>query len=113
MLAVRRPRSRRPDGPGQYRGKQEPRLFAQRLVCLVTARLEERLGRKHFYCRRSCLASVLPYDPLRDAFTGVQLVVRVRATHVFPNCPRYIHRMLPAEASPCVPRPGIEPPVPA
>lgn len=29
------------------------------------------------------------------------------------NCPRYIHRMLPAEASPYVPRPGIESPVPA
>jgi predicted pyridoxine 5'-phosphate oxidase superfamily flavin-nucleotide-binding protein len=59
------------------------------------------------------LASVLPDDPLRDEFTGAQVVVRVRATHIFPNCPRYIHRMQLAEASPYVPRPGIELPVPA
>jgi predicted pyridoxine 5'-phosphate oxidase superfamily flavin-nucleotide-binding protein len=59
------------------------------------------------------LASVQPDDPLRDEFTGAQLIVRVRATHIFPNCPRYIHRMQLAEPSPYVPRPGVEPPVPA
>jgi len=59
------------------------------------------------------LASVAPDDPLLGEFTGAQLVVRVRATHVFPNCPRYIPRMQLAEASPYVPRPGVEPPVPA
>jgi predicted pyridoxine 5'-phosphate oxidase superfamily flavin-nucleotide-binding protein len=59
------------------------------------------------------LASVLSDDPLRDAFTGAQLVVHVRATHIFPNCPRYIHRMQLAEPSPYVPRHGVEPPVPA
>ena len=59
------------------------------------------------------LASVVADDPLHDAFTGAQLVVRVRATHIFPNCPRYIHRMQPAEPSPYVPRLGVEPPVPA
>jgi predicted pyridoxine 5'-phosphate oxidase superfamily flavin-nucleotide-binding protein len=59
------------------------------------------------------LASVLPDDPLRHQFTGAQLVVRVRATHIFPNCPRYIHRMQLADPSPYVPRPGVEPPVPA
>jgi uncharacterized protein len=59
------------------------------------------------------LASVRPDDPLHDEFAGAQLVVRVRATHIFPNCPRYIHRLQLAEASPYVPRPGVEPPVPA
>ena len=59
------------------------------------------------------LASVVPDDPLRDEFTGAQLVVRVRATHIFPNCPRYIHRMQLVDPSPYVPRPGVEPPVPA
>jgi uncharacterized protein len=59
------------------------------------------------------LASVTADDPLRDEFTGAQLVVRVRATHIFPNCPRYIHRMQLAEASPYVPRSDVEPPVPA
>jgi hypothetical protein len=39
-------------------------------------------------------------------------VVRVRALQVFPNCPRYIHRMEPVERSRFVPRPGEETPVP-
>lgn len=51
-------------------------------------------------------------DPLREAFTGAQLVVRVRARRIFPNCPRYIHRMQLVEPSPYVPRAGTEPPVP-
>lgn len=45
---------------------------------------------------------------------GAQLVVRVRAGRIFPNCPRYIHRQAGAPAlSADVPRPGHEPPVPA
>jgi len=51
-------------------------------------------------------------DPLRDAFAGAQLVVRVRAHRIFPNCPRYIHRLQPLEPSPYVPRAGAEPPEP-
>ena len=35
-----------------------------------------------------------------------------RATQVFPNCPRYIHRMALVEHSRFVPRPGRETPVP-
>lgn len=59
------------------------------------------------------LASVRPDDPLRAEFIGAQLVVRVRATHIFPNCPRYIHAMQPGAPSPYVPREGVEAPVPA
>jgi predicted pyridoxine 5'-phosphate oxidase superfamily flavin-nucleotide-binding protein len=44
---------------------------------------------------------------------GAQLVVRVRAQRIFPNCPRYIHRTDGARMSPDVPQPGHEPPVPA
>jgi len=58
-------------------------------------------------------AHVRPDDPLLDSFAGAQLVVRVRAARIFPNCPRYIHRMTLVEASPYVPRAGYEPPVPA
>lgn len=39
---------------------------------------------------------------------GAQLVVRVRAGRIFPNCPRYIHRS--GELSADMPRPGHEPP---
>ena len=31
-------------------------------------------------------------DPLLAEFAGAQLIVRVRATRIFPNCPRYIPR---------------------
>jgi hypothetical protein len=57
-------------------------------------------------------ASIVEGDPLLAAFDGAQLVVRVRATRIFPNCPRYIHRMALVEASPYAPRPGYVPPVP-
>jgi uncharacterized protein len=58
------------------------------------------------------IASIDERDPLRVAYPGAQLVVRVRATQVFPNCPRYIHRMELVERSRFVPRAGSEPPVP-
>jgi len=57
-------------------------------------------------------ASIADEDPLLESFAGAQLVVRVRATRIFPNCPRYIHRMNMVEASPYVPRAGYTPPVP-
>ncbi len=57
-------------------------------------------------------ASVIDDDPLRESFVGAQLVVRVRAERIFPNCPRYIHRMSVGESSPYVPRAGYTPPVP-
>lgn len=44
---------------------------------------------------------------------GAQLVVRVRAGRIFPNCPRYIHRSPAGELSADVPRPGYEPPAAA
>ena len=51
-------------------------------------------------------------DPLLGQFTGAQLVVRVRAERIFPNCPRYIPRMALVEPSAYVPREGHTPPVP-
>ncbi len=57
-------------------------------------------------------ASVASDDPLLASFAGAQLVVRVRAERIFPNCPRYIHRMTTVEPSPYVPREGYAPPVP-
>jgi predicted pyridoxine 5'-phosphate oxidase superfamily flavin-nucleotide-binding protein len=58
-------------------------------------------------------ASVAGDDPLLASFAGAQLIVRVRAERIFPNCPRYIHRMSITEPSPYVPREGHTPPVPA
>jgi len=58
-------------------------------------------------------ASASGSDPLRATFPGAQLVVRVRASRIFPNCPRYVHRMHVVEWSPYTPREGSVPPVPA
>jgi uncharacterized protein len=56
-------------------------------------------------------ASVAPDDPLIGDFVGAQLLVRVRARAIFPNCPRYI----PGPDGPSVyaPRPGVAPVEPA
>ena len=57
-------------------------------------------------------ASVDPDDELAPTWPGAQLVVRVRAREVFPNCPRYIHRYELVERSRYVPAADTEPPVP-
>lgn len=58
-------------------------------------------------------AQVREDDPLRNEFPGSVLIVRVAATHIFPNCPRYIHKMKLVEHSVYAPRPDYTPPVPA
>jgi uncharacterized protein len=57
-------------------------------------------------------ASVSDTDPLLAECTGAQLIVRLHVRHIFPNCPRYIHRMQLVESSPYAPRPEYEPPRP-
>jgi len=52
-------------------------------------------------------------DPLREAFPGAVFVVRVTAERIFPNCPRYIHKMQLVEHSAYAPRAQYTPPVPA
>ncbi|KQY52208.1 pyridoxamine 5'-phosphate oxidase family protein [Lysobacter sp. Root494] len=58
-------------------------------------------------------ATVHADDPLLALFEGAVFVVRVAAQAIFPNCPRYIHRMHLDALSPYAPRPGYTPPVPA
>jgi uncharacterized protein len=58
------------------------------------------------------LASIDEHDPLLDAYPEAQLVMRVHATEVFPNCPRYVHRMALVERSRFVPHEGCRTPVP-
>ena len=57
-------------------------------------------------------ATVRQDDPLRAEFVGAQLIVRVHAEAIFPNCPRYIHKMQLLEESPYAPAEGHTPPVP-
>jgi predicted pyridoxine 5'-phosphate oxidase superfamily flavin-nucleotide-binding protein len=58
-------------------------------------------------------ASVSRDDPLLAKTTGAQLIVRVKANAIFPNCPRYIPTMNLVEASRYAPLPGVEPVEPA
>jgi uncharacterized protein len=50
--------------------------------------------------------------PRLDRWVGAQAAVVVEVDRVFPNCPRYIHRMQLVERSPYVPDREVEPPVP-
>ena len=62
--------------------------------------------------RLNGVASVDEQDELKASYPEAQFVVRVRATQVFPNCPRYIHRMALVKRSRFVPRAECETPVP-
>ena len=57
-------------------------------------------------------ASIDPDDPLQGDYPEAQLVVRVRARAVYPNCPRYIHRYQLVRRSRFVPRSDCLTPVP-
>jgi uncharacterized protein len=57
-------------------------------------------------------ASLDEQDPLLADFPGAQLIVRVQAQAIFPNCPRYIHKTQSSELSVYAPREGHEPPEP-
>lgn len=58
------------------------------------------------------IASLHLDDPLLGEFPGSQALVRVRPRFIFPNCPRYIHRMKMTATSPYTPRAGYAPPIP-
>jgi predicted pyridoxine 5'-phosphate oxidase superfamily flavin-nucleotide-binding protein len=67
-------------------------------------------GRKRM--RLNGVASVDDADPLLAEFPEAQLIVRVTATEVFPNCPRYIHEYKLVSRSRFVPKTECETPVP-
>lgn len=52
-------------------------------------------------------------DPLLERYPEAQFMVRVQARHIYPNCPRYIHKYQLVERSQFVPRPQTRTPVPA
>lgn len=58
-------------------------------------------------------AQIREDDPLRADYPGSVFIIRVNAARIFPNCPRYIHRMQLVEHSVYAPRAGHTPPVPA
>jgi predicted pyridoxine 5'-phosphate oxidase superfamily flavin-nucleotide-binding protein len=58
-------------------------------------------------------ATVHRDDPLLAHTVGAQLIVRIAAAEIYPNCPRYIHRMKLEEISQYAPTPGEAPVEPA
>lgn len=57
-------------------------------------------------------ASASDSDPLMARFPGADLIVRVRPEAIFPNCPRYLHKMQIVELSAYVPEKDKQVPVP-
>jgi uncharacterized protein len=57
-------------------------------------------------------ASIEDEDALLAEYPGAQMIVRVQVERIFPNCPRYIHRMRLVETSVYAPDHGHTPPEP-
>jgi uncharacterized protein len=66
---------------------------------------------KPFRLRLQGKAELVKDGPLVDLFTEAEMVVKVTATDVWMNCPRYVHRYKKENASRYVPRSGIDTPV--
>ena len=58
-------------------------------------------------------AQISADDPLLAEYPDSVFIIRVTAEKIFPNCPRYIHKMQLVEHSVYAPRPNYTPPVPA
>jgi len=95
------------DGNGMF--KSLGNLQVNPSIGLLFIDLHERPRR----LRVNGTATALRDDPLRAHTVGAQLIVRVKAKAIFPNCPRYIPKLQLAEPSRYVPQPGREPVEPA
>ena len=94
------------DGNGQFRSLGNLTLNSSVGMLFIDFEATKRV-------RVNGVASIDHQDPLREAYPGADLVVRVRAEEIFPNCPRYIHKMQVTELSAYAPRPNYQPPTPA
>ena len=59
------------------------------------------------------VAQLAPAGSVDPPYPEAQFVVKVSVRQVFPNCPRYIHKLQRIELSRFVPRPAVRTPVPA
>ena len=62
--------------------------------------------------RLNGIARIEPAESATPPYPEAQFVVKVAVRQVFPNCPRYIHKMQPVERSKFVPQPEVATPVP-
>jgi len=95
------------DGNGMF--KSLGNLLVNPNVGLLFTDLHEKPRR----LRVNGQATVARDDPLLARTVGAQLIVRIKARAIFPNCPRYIPKLQLAEPSKYVPRPGQDPVEPA
>ncbi len=95
------------DGNGMYRSMGNV-LVNHHVGMLFIDFVSERPSR----LRLNGTATIDEHDVLNDAYPEAQFIVRVRASEVFPNCPRYIHRLSLVERSRFVPRAECQTPVP-
>ena len=95
------------DGNGMF--KSLGNLLVNPSVGLLFIDLHERPRR----LRVNGSATISRDDPLLAETVGAQLIVRVQARAIFPNCPRYIPSLELVEESAYAPRAGIDPPEPA
>ncbi len=58
------------------------------------------------------IATILDDDELLAQYPEAQFMIRVQATEVYTNCPRYVHKYQLVERSVFVPRQGLDTPVP-
>ena len=93
------------DGNGMY--LTAGNLLTTKTVGLLFIDFE---GRKRM--RLNGVASISDDDPLLGEYPEAQLIVRVSASEVFPNCPRYIHEYKLVQRSRFVPKAECETPVP-
>jgi uncharacterized protein len=94
------------DGNGQYRSWGNVVANPQVGLLFIDFESPKRL-------RVNGTAVVSSDDPLLAAFDGAVFLTRVAVQRIFPNCPRYIHKMQLVEESVYAPRPEYTPPVPA
>jgi len=93
------------DGNGMYISMGNAALNAQVGLLFIDFENQQRL-------RVNGLARIEPAASLEPAYQDAQFIVKVTVRQVFPNCPRYIHKMQLVERSSFVPRAALPTPVP-
>ena len=93
------------DGNGMFRSLGNILEHPQVALLFIDLERQRRL-------RVNGIASIQMNDPLLEQFPGAQLLVRLEVEGIFPNCPRYIHKMQLLEHSVYAPRLAYEPPEP-
>ena len=94
------------DGNGMYRSWGNVAVNPQVGLLFIDFEKPRRL-------RVNGSARISAGDELMAKFPGAVFIVRVTADAIFPNCPRYIHKMTLEEHSVYAPNEGHTPPVPA